>query len=573
MLLSSLLSFAEAVARYSGRRGALAMVLVSIGALVEGVGVLLLVPLANTLFGTGALTGGPQLPEWAPDLIAGIDPAQRLSVILAAFGALMVLRSLVLWRRDVLLAQLQVGFIEAQRGGLARALGAAPWPALARLGHARVTHLIGSDIHRCGAGVFFLLQSGVAIVMLLAYAGIAFALSPLLAGCALAAMAIGAAVLSRLVRRSQDVGKLVTEANLALMTEIGRFLGGMKVAMSQNLQGGFVAAFERELEKGGHWQIAFARQQAWMRGVWSLLGAGVAGTTMWVGHAALVLPASVLLALLVVLARIAGPASQIHLGVQQIAYSLPAWNGLCSAMRELGNLAPVAAAGDAPAGAIAFSDVSYRHAGDAGLCGVSLTIEPGEIVGISGASGAGKTSLADLLVGLLVPQAGRVTIGGVVLDARNAGGWRDQIAYVAQDPILFDDSVRANLSWANPLADDAAIERALTEAGAGPLVARLPQGLDTRVGARGGLLSGGERQRLGLARALLRAPKLLILDEATSAIDVAGERAILMRLRSLQPRPTILLIAHRGESLALCDRIVTLAEGRLVADERREVAA
>jgi ATP-binding cassette subfamily C protein len=133
---------------------------------------------------------------------------------------------------------------------------------------------------------------------------------------------------------------------------------------------------------------------------------------------------------------------------------------------------------------------------------------------------------------------------------------------VSQDPFLFHDSIRANLLWARADAEEAELWRVLSLAGADTLVERI--GLDTVVGERGGLLSGGERQRIALARALLRRPVFLLLDEATNAIDIDSEAAILARLAADPNRPTIVMIAHRESSLALCERRVELRDGRIV---------
>ena len=193
-------------------------------------------------------------------------------------------------------------------------------------------------------------------------------------------------------------------------------------------------------------------------------------------------------------------------------------------------------------------------------------LREGEFVGITGASGAGKTTLLDVLVGLLAPDRGSMTVGGQRLDASALGAWRDRLSYVSQDPYLFHDSVAGNLTWARPDAADDDMWRALRLAGADGLVAGLPGGLETIVGERGTLLSGGERQRIALARALIREPRLLILDEATNAIDVEGERAILDRLAALTPRPTVVMVAHREQSLAFCQRLIALDAGRIVDD-------
>jgi ATP-binding cassette, subfamily C, bacterial len=574
-----------AVIRFAGRRGVWATLLVGAGALLEGVGILLLVPLLALLFDPGSGAGAAAgergaLVRWAVGIAPDRPPLERLALLLAGFAVLIALRGLVLWRRDLLLAQLQIGFVENLRARLAHGLANARWQRLAQLGHGRVTHLMGGDIQRCGAAVHFLFQSGVALVMLAGLALLALLLSPLLSAIAGALLLTGALALVALNRRAGDAGRGVTEASLALMTGLGQFLGGMKLAMSQNLQRGFVAAFERDLNASARSQAGFIGQQAMLRGLWGLLAAAVAGTVLLAGFGWLGLPAPLLIAFLAVLARASAPALQIQLGIQQIAYSLPAWDAVERMSAELAlAAAPLPLPEPEPQGAplsgtIAFEKVSYRHGGgEAGVSGITLRLMPSEFVGLAGPSGAGKTTLVDLLAGLLHPQRGRIAVGGVALNENTAPRWRERIAYAAQNPFLFHGSIRANLLWSCPDASADDLARALALVGAEPLIASLPEGLGTRVGEKGASISGGERQRLALARALLRRPELLILDEATSAIDPAGERALLERLRALTPRPTVVMIAHRAESLAFCDRVLSLEAGRLVSERRAGIAA
>lgn len=217
-------------------------------------------------------------------------------------------------------------------------------------------------------------------------------------------------------------------------------------------------------------------------------------------------------------------------------------------------------------GAIAVRDVSYTYPGAAApaVCDVTLTIGRGESLGIVGPTGAGKSTLVDLIVGLLPPSAGRITVDGVDL-AGHARDWRRHVGYVPQAIVLLDDTLRRNvaLGIAERDIDDARVRAALRTAQMEALVAGLPEGLDTRVGERGLRLSGGERQRLGIARALYHDPDVLVLDEATAALDTATEAAVADALRALRGAKTVLLIAHRLSTVRACDRIAMLVEGRL----------
>jgi ATP-binding cassette subfamily C protein len=194
---------------------------------------------------------------------------------------------------------------------------------------------------------------------------------------------------------------------------------------------------------------------------------------------------------------------------------------------------------------------------------VSFELAPRQTTALVGPSGAGKTTLADLVVGLLVPAAGTITIDGRPLEGEDRARWRGSIAIAPQDPFLFHDTIRANLLWARPQASEQQLWAALGSAAAAAFVTALPAGLDTVVGDRGARLSGGERQRIALARALLREPELLVLDEATSSLDTEHELAVREALISLHGRVTLLVIAHRLSTVSHADAIVVLDGGRV----------
>jgi ATP-binding cassette subfamily C protein len=194
----------------------------------------------------------------------------------------------------------------------------------------------------------------------------------------------------------------------------------------------------------------------------------------------------------------------------------------------------------------------------------TLTIAAGTTTAVVGPSGAGKSTLADVVLGLLFAQEGRVEIDGVELTPARARTWRERVGYVAQETYLFNDTLRANLRWGCPEATDEEIRAALALAAADHFVAALPDGLDTVVGERGRRLSCGERQRVTLARALLRRPELLMLDEATSSVDAENEREIQRAVESLKGRMTMLVITHRLATTRAADVIYVMDRGRIV---------
>jgi ATP-binding cassette subfamily C protein len=196
--------------------------------------------------------------------------------------------------------------------------------------------------------------------------------------------------------------------------------------------------------------------------------------------------------------------------------------------------------------------------------GITIALHVREITALEGHSGAGKSTLADLVSGLIVPEAGRVLIDGRALEGSERRAWREAVAYVHQEPILFHETIRENLRWARLDADESSMRRALADASA-EFVFGLPDGLDTIVGDRGSRLSGGERQRIALARALLRDPSLLILDEPTSALDSGAEQAIVAAIKRLSGRLSVLVIAHRGSFDGVADRTIRLDRGKIIS--------
>ncbi len=195
---------------------------------------------------------------------------------------------------------------------------------------------------------------------------------------------------------------------------------------------------------------------------------------------------------------------------------------------------------------------------------VSFTVEPGQMVALVGASGAGKTTITHLVSRFWDATSGTVLIGGVDVKALDDGSLRRVLGHITQDAYLFHDTIRENLRYADPSADDARFIEALNTAQLGDLLSRLPDGLDTVVGERGYRVSGGERQRFAIARLLLRNPEIVILDEATAHLDSESEAAVHRALDAVMANKTTLVIAHRLATVRRADQILVLDQGRIV---------
>ncbi len=270
--------------------------------------------------------------------------------------------------------------------------------------------------------------------------------------------------------------------------------------------------------------------------------------------------------------RLMPSVNRVLMSVQALRYGVPATDTL---LAELSLSAPELPSRHASTPVLqeriqlVNAGFAYPGASNRAIDNVSLSIQRGECVGVVGPSGAGKSTLVDIVLGLLVPTAGAVMVDGQDVQL-NLRAWQDQIGYVPQSVYLTDDSLRRNVAFglADEQIDNAAVVRAVKAAQLEEFVGSLTDGLDALVGERGVRISGGQRQRIGIARALYHDPEVLVLDEATSALDTVTEVGVMKAVAALQGRKTILIVAHRPSTVAQCDKVYRLEQGRVSAQGR-----
>ncbi|OYY71828.1 ABC transporter ATP-binding protein [Sphingomonas sp. 28-63-12] len=551
----------------SGKRGAYAFGAILLAALFEGLGLALLIPIIGLILapgGSDAGNGRAQMLIHGAQAMLGDDRQRLLVTALGAFLLVMIVRGGVIFVRDRMLWQLQHCFIAEQRSRLVTQLAEANWSDLVTLDHARVTSQLSGEIARVSVATTMTFQIIVALAMLIVQGGLALLIAPAFGALILILLAaITLPALSRLDRIG-TLGQHSTRGHAELLSAINQLLNGLKVALAQGMGRHFSREFDtlqaRHLGIQREYSLGRARDQL----IFGLVAALAMTLLVGIGVTLFGLSATIVATMIVIFSRIAGPVRSLQQAVPQLFFMLPAFESVTALGATLAAARAMPAEPQPlPTGPLAFRDVRYLHPPGGGVRHASFTLAAGECVGICGPSGGGKTTLLDLAAGLLMPQSGSIWVGDAPLDAPRLAAWQDRIAYATQEPFLFFGSVRHNICWGGS-ADPADLSAAIGLVGATALIEGLPDGIDTLVGERGASLSGGERQRLILARALLRKPALLILDESTSSLDAASEAAILAAFRRVTPRPAILFVTHRAESLALCDRVLTMDNGTII---------
>jgi ATP-binding cassette, subfamily C, bacterial len=547
---------------YRGR-SALLIALLGLAGFSEALGVATLLPLLDAV---GGSEGGERS--------AASAAVERL---LNAFGAQATLPSLLvlivfamfLKAGFRLLAMQQVGYTVAHvatdlRLSLLRALAVTSWPYFVGQRVGRFSNAVGSEAVRAANAYRSACALFAACIQVLVYTTVAMLVSWQVAVLAIAAGGLMVMLLSRAVGMSREAGQ---RQNLALRTLSSRLtdaLSGIKAIKAMGREEHLQPLLEHEAEalRAAQKKQVFAGElliSAQEPILALLLAIGI-----YVGTTIFDLPLGYVFMLGFLFYRLAGRISTMQVEYQAIAGGEAAFASLQEVTDAAWEAQESTSGRHRPRleREIVFDNVSFSHGEKEVLRNADLRIAAGEFVTIVGASGAGKTTAIDLLVGFFNPAGGRVRIDDIPLEDMNLRAWRQFVGYVPQETFLFHDSLRENVTLGDPTLTDEDVLRALRLAGAEAVVEALPNGIMTPLGERGSKLSGGQRQRVGLARALVRTPVLLILDEVTSALDLATELAICETLEQLPGQVTIIAISHRPGFVDKADRIVKLHDGR-----------
>lgn len=535
--------------------------LMVLSSLTEGIGLLLLVPITQIVADPGAAGAAQQLGGAWGAALADVP----LTALLAGFVGLIALRAGLMYAVMVRRTELSLGLVRDLRTTIQEAIITADWRWLSAQRSADHASLIVNQAEQVGREADRALDLASSLVTLIGLIAAALWLAWPLTLATLGLGALTAVAWVALRRREDALGAPFAAAYVALQGHVADGLTHLRAARiagaQENLARDF-SATARQIESIERRYIAVGHRAHLALQV---VAAAMLALLVWFGLRVLALPLALFVPVLAIFGRIVPLVGNMQQGWRAWRFCRPALDHLRGTVAEARAAAEPVVAESAPipfADSITLDRVDFAFAGRAQpvLDKFSCTIKAGTVVGISGPSGSGKSTLADLLSGLIAPDAGMIRVDGEPLAGESRIRWRRQVAYVEQVPYLFDGTIAANLGWGSARADRADMECALRDASA-EFVLRLPQGLDTMVGEVGRQLSGGERQRISLARALLRRPSLIILDEVTAALDHANEAAIAQTVQNLRGECTFIVLGHRPALHALADQVIALTDG------------
>lgn len=535
-----------------------------ISGLLEGIGVSTVLPLISLVVRGDSGSAGP-LGNAVGRLLKlfGLDPSvgPLLALILAAF----LLKAVLTYAAMRLAITTAAGIVMGTRREFLRSLLGTRWDFFQSQPAGRLGGAISHEAEQVADLYLAACRMVAGLIQVAIYIILAFSISWTLSLCALAVAGLGFAVLVRFIESMRKASTRFYERMRNLILGLVDALRGLKPLKAMGLEGSIEPNLEGDIRDLGTYKaraemsrVALDVLREPFQLIMVSLGFYIAYRFLRIGFAEMALT-------LVIFTRIMDATSRLQSQHQQFARLEPAFHSVRSIMKDAEawkeNLAP----GPRPEFRrdIRLVDVTFRRGSRVILDKVSLEIEAGRTTMLQGPSGAGKTTIVDLVAGLIKPESGKIAIDGVPLEEISLKAWRSMIGYVPQELFLFHGTILRNVTLGDPEIGREDVEAALRAAGAWDFIQALPEGLETVAGEGGTKLSGGQRQRIAIARALLRKPGLLILDEATSGLDPRTEEGLILSLKALKAPPAILVVSHRSAFGGAADVIYAVEKSRV----------
>ena len=544
--------------------------------IAEGFGITALLPLLNMILGQQAGAGAASA-KGASEILTSFEQMIRsilgtfgmsptVAVLLTFFVVCIMLKCML-----VLLANRQVGYTVAHvatdlRLRLLRALFVTRWEYFIRQPIGQLTNAVATEATRSANAFLFGTRMATMAINAIVYTVMALIISWKATFAAVVAGLLIVYLLHRLVQKARRSGQRQTkllQSLLANMTDSLQSIKPLKAMAREDATDSILKAKTNQLNRALQKQV-FSKEA--LKALQEPLFTAFLAFGLFVALVSWKLQLSMVLITIYLVGRVIRQMQKVQTEYQEMAVCDSAYWSLQDKINKANEVREETSGSQIPSleHCIRFDQVSFAYDKRPVLENESLTFPAGAFTAVVGPSGAGKTTVVDLVIGLLRPQKGEVWIDNLPLAQVDMRSWRRMIGYVPQETLLLHDTILINVGLADKDIKPLDVERALRAAGAWEFVAALPKGVNSVVGERGYKLSGGQRQRIAIARALVHKPKLLILDEATTALDPESEMAICKTLHELRGRLTILAISHQPAVLEVADRAYQLQKGAAV---------
>ncbi len=535
-----------------------------LGAAAEAAGIGTLLPAVGAMISDSSGQPSP-LEIYLKGFLSQLGLAPSLEILFVMLASFLILRSVLLFAASVYSGATAARLTIELRRRLIEAIFQARWSYYSEQSGGHIANELSNNAGRAGEAYGYAAVVAAMLVQTFAYLSAAMLVNWRVALVGLFAGLLVARTLAGLVAISRRTGNKVTERVATFTSDMIDVMHNIKALKSMNRYGPLV-------DKLGLQLIQIKR---------SLLRGNAARAGLTYGNDALV---AIVIAVSAYLAHRFGNASVAELAVlgilfYQVIYCITRLqkNMQLAAQIESAYFAVLKMTNDAEAAiepqdgkllphldqGCTFKNVSFSHGQNPTVSNLNFTIPANKITVLQGPSGAGKTTIIDLLVGFHKPHSGEIIIGTETLENINIAAWRQSIGYVPQELMLFHDTIEANVALYDSAISSADVEKALAIAGADQFLKELPQGTQTDVGEMGGKLSGGQRQRISLARALVKNPKIIILDEVTSALDPKTEAEIIRNIVELRDHYTVVAITHRPAWTSIADKLYKVDAGHI----------
>lgn len=541
------------------------LVLGFLASLSEGIGIGLFIPLLNSIVDDGA-SSNVWLGRVAENVLSGIEPANRISVVAAGIMGAILLKSSLSLTNKMLYNWLDARIGHHLRSKIVQQLLSVDYGYLQNQDGSRLFNTLSTETWRTTEALSLLVSLCVTACTLLVYVALMVMISAQWTAISIVAMIVISFIVYRLTRRAEEVGRDVTTANATLTRRMWESLMGMKVIRVFGQERFEQTRFDEASRHMSGLFMTLNNLKVAVNPIFEVLATALLVAILLIGfQGASNLPA--FLVFIFVLYRLQPQVRAIDSARVGLAAHAAAVDEVKNVLRrdDKSYVSSGPRRFDALERGVHFHNVTFRYerASVPALKNVTVEFKKGTATALVGPSGAGKTTLINLIARLYTAQEGTVAVDGQSLDSFDLTSWRHRIALVSQDVFIFNATVRDNIAYGRPDASDDDIRSASKKAHAHEFIMELDNGYDTILGDDGVRLSGGQQQRLSLARALVRDPEILILDEATNSLDALSESLVQDALAEAFRHRTVIIIAHRLSTLELTDRIVVLDRGRV----------